>query len=99
MKLKPLLSVIVLLVALAFCSKDGYMSDGTIIGPDVRMCACCGGWFIDINSVTWEFESLPSGSDIDLDNETFPLNVRLNWKLSDREACPDKYITILRITR
>ena len=75
------------------------MSDGIILGPDPRDCVCCGGWYIKIDTTTYEFESLPDNSNINLQADTFPINVKLDWKLSDRVACPNKYITITRITK
>lgn len=78
-----------------------YRSEGTITGADYRMCPspCCGGWFIQIAGTTYEFDTLPSGSDINLQKEIFPLTVRLDWQLSDMPDCPTKRISILRITR
>jgi hypothetical protein len=58
---------------------------------------CCGGWFIKIDSLTYEFDSLPGNSNIDLAKETFPLAVKLDWQLSNTIECPNKRITIQRI--
>jgi hypothetical protein len=96
---RKILLLVVFMITLTFCGKDIYLSQGTIIGPDLRMCACCGGWYILIDTTTYEFESLPLNSKIDLQSETFPLNVKLDWEISDRVACPNKYITILRIEK
>ncbi len=94
-----LLFLLILILTVTFCGKDIYLSQGTITGADIRMCACCGGWFIKIDTTTYEFDSLPLNSGIDLQKETFPLNVKLDWDLSGREACPNKYITIIRISK
>src|SRR5665647_2434124 len=77
-------------------SKD-FISKGIITGPDIRMCACCGGWYIQINGLTYEFDSLPDNSNIDLQKVTFPLSVKLDWQLSNKGGCPDKRITVQRI--
>jgi hypothetical protein len=90
---------VLLMITITFCGKDIYLSRGTITGPDARMCACCGGWYIKIDTTTYEFETLPSNSKIELQSETFPLKVKLDWKISDRVACPSKYITIFRIEK
>ena len=79
-------------------SKD-FISNGIITGPDIRMCACCGGWYIQIDGIIYEFDSLPDNSSIDLQKETFPVFVKLDWKLSDKGACPSNRITIQRIIK
>ena len=99
MKIKPLVLIIIIMAVFAFCHKDNYMSEGIIIGPDLRDCACCGGWYIKIDTTTYEFESLPANSKIDLQNEQFPIIVSLNWQLSQRAACPSKFIDILAIRK
>ena len=99
MNFKKLSFFLILVTAFTFCEKDDYMSKGIILGPDYRMCACCGGWYIKIDTTTYEFESLPDNSNINLQADTFPINVKLDWKLSDRVACPNKYITITRIIK
>jgi hypothetical protein len=76
-----------------------FISKGIIIGPDIRMCACCGGWYIQIDSTTYEFDTLPVNSDIDLQKETFPLFVKLDWQLSDKGGCPNNRITVQRIIK
>jgi len=99
-KLKgKILFLLILIITVTFCGKDIYQSQGTIIGPDIRACVCCGGWFIKIDTTTYNFESLPENSNINLQSETFPLNVRLDWDLSDRVPCPNKFITIIRIAK
>jgi hypothetical protein len=79
----------------------GYESNGKITGPDYRMCPspCCSGWFIEIDSLTYEFDSIPANANINLQKETFPIPVKLDWKLSDKIVCPIKRITIQRIIK
>ena len=91
----------VLLSGFSLCHResDEFMSHGTITGPDLRDCACCGGWYIEIDTAVYEFDSLPENSDIALDKETFPLKVKLDWKLSEKIACPSKRIDIQRIAK
>jgi hypothetical protein len=99
MKFKSLFFFLIIAAVFTFCERDKYMSEGTITGPDYRMCACCGGYYITIDTAIYEFESLPADSKIDLLKESFPLNVKLDWALSDRIACPNKFITVTRITK
>ena len=73
-------------------------SVGIITGPDLRMCACCGGWYIRIDGISYEFDSLPSDSKINLQNEKFPVTVKIDWQLSDLTACPDKKMVIQKVT-
>ncbi len=72
--------------------EDQFLSDGTITGEDYRDCACCGGWFIDITDSTFRFYQLPDGSNIDLTNETFPVEVRLDWHHDDNACIGDEII-------
>ena len=77
------LTLIISLLTLSGCSKREieYQSVGTITGPDLRSCLCCGGWFIEIEDNTYRFEDIPNVNDLDLKSETFPLNVKLNYSL------------------
>ena len=61
---------------------------GIITGYDFRKCACCGGWFVNINQRTFRFLVPPSNTTLDLTNPkvTFPLAVKLNFK-RDPNAC------------
>jgi hypothetical protein len=100
MKLK-LIVCIVIMAGLAYCKKDNtlnYKSTGKIFGPDYRMCACCGGYFIAIDSLTYNFDSIPSNSNIDLRKDTFPISVKLDWQLKST-GCSKNWITIQRISR
>ena len=102
MKRSTITGICVLFFALICCNKENsqyYKSTGIITGPDIRMCACCGGWYIQIDNATYEFDTLPENSGINLDKEYFPLNVKLDWQLSDRAACPNTRITILRVKK
>jgi hypothetical protein len=102
MNTKLSLVVCFLLLGVASCTKEknnGYQSEGKILGPDLRMCACCGGWYIQIDNVTYEFDTLPANSTVDLQKDTFPIMVKLDWQLSDKGACPDSRINIIRIVK
>jgi hypothetical protein len=68
------------------------MSEGQIQGPDFSMCACCGGWFISIDNDRYRFYELSEESDLDLENETFPITVRLNWRKREHQCLGDEII-------
>lgn len=102
MKTKLLFAFFIILIGFVCCHKEnnsGFQSDGKITGFDARMCACCGGTYIEIDGVTYEFDSLPVSSNVNLQKDTFPILVKLDWQLSDKVACPDKRITILKILK
>lgn len=91
----------VISMGLLLCHRDNndFRSRGIILGPDLRDCVCCGGWYIEIDTTEYEFDALPINSDIDLGKEIFPLRVKLDWQFSDKLACPDKRIEIQRIAK
>lgn len=60
------------------------------------MCACCGGWFIDIGNKTYRFYQLPSDSNLDLKTADFPLKVKVVWK-KDNEGCRGDEIILEKI--
>jgi hypothetical protein len=74
------------------------MNNGAITGPDVRECSCCGGYFIEIENITYRFFELPANSEIDLINARFPVYVRLDWQ-NDPNACLGDEIFVMRIER
>ena len=87
-------------IGMVCCQTDiyEYKSKGQITGPDVGMCICCGGWKIIIDGETYNFNSLPGSSNIDLQKETFPVNVKLDWVSSTQTGCP-KWIDIINIIK
>jgi hypothetical protein len=77
------ISIIFLVFILIACTKtnNDYKSVGTITGGDPRMCACCGGWIIYIENVMYLIDSIPDNSSLNLEKETFPVTVELDWQL------------------
>ncbi len=55
-------------------------SDGLIIGADPRMCACCGGWYVDINNDTLRIWNMPVDFDKMLSTMKLPVAVNLTWE-------------------
>jgi len=99
--MKIRIALIFIIIGFYCCQSDDsieYQSVGEILGPDLGMCICCGGWHITIEGTTYNFDSIPANSDIVLQKETFPLFVKLDWKLPDTPGCP-KRITIQRMRK
>jgi hypothetical protein len=96
-----LISILFLLFLLTLCQKgsDNYKSEGVITGADLRDCVCCSGWFINIDTALYEFDSLPENSKIDLMNEVFPIYVKLDWQFSEKPPCSNNRIIITRIIK
>ena len=69
-------------------SPTQFESTAIISGLDLTLCACCGGWIINIDQEesARRFSELPQNATIDLENSTFPITVQLNWEASD-EYC------------
>jgi len=102
MQVKVIVGICLVLLGIQYCRKEDshvYKSNGIITGPDIRMCACCGGYYIQIDTLTYEFNDLPDNSNINLQTESFPISVILDWQLSDLTGCPDKKIIIQRIKK
>lgn len=99
-KMKILIVVLILFAGIISCSDSGdeYMNDAVITGIDVRECSCCGGYYIDIESITYRFYELPANSGIDLTDGRFPVHVKLDWQ-NDPDACLGDEIIVLRIDR
>ena len=89
-----------LLMVLWSCSDDQpsqeFQDQGIITGTDNRFCACCGGWFIDIQDTTYRFMTLPEENDINLEEGNFPILVNLDWEEAPDQCLGDEII-ILRI--
>ena len=100
--MKKIITVTLLIIALSIVScslgGDDSMSDGTITGYDTRECACCGGFFIEIDNVTYRFFNIPANSELNLDNPTFPIYVKLDWT-KDANACLGDEIIVSRIEK
>jgi hypothetical protein len=84
------LSLIIGLSLLTNCKSDddtkiAFESTAIISRFDLSLCACCGGWIINIDGQQSNnrFTELPQDSNIDLDTTTFPISVNLNWTESE----------------
>jgi len=92
-------AVVFAMMMLCGCTKDSHgLQEGMITGPDLRECVCCGGWFILVEGSRYRFYEVPETSNIDLQNESFPLRVELRWK-QDPQACTGDEILILSMNK
>jgi hypothetical protein len=94
---------IILSLVLAFtamsCEKPDYKNTGTITGQDVTLCACCGGYFIDINGTQYRFDKSTLPGNFTFEDKQLPLNVELDWELRT-EMCKDfNWINITKIRK
>ena len=88
-------AILILLLIFNSCKDEDSLSVGTITGPDLRDCLCCGGYFIDIGKKTYRFynEELPPGSlNFDLADVIFPLKVRVRWELKEDGCMGDEIL-------
>ncbi len=75
------------------------LQDATITAYDLALCACCGGYFVDIDGTTWRFETLPPNSGIDLNPpNALPMKVRVRWQPKS-PRCREDLIEILEIEK
>lgn len=81
------------------CEKDKYESTGTITGVDLAMCACCGGYFIDIEGTQYRFEKTELPSNFTFGDNQLPLLVELDWELKTDGCSGFNRISILKIRR
>lgn len=73
-------------------------SIGIITGMDLRKCACCWGWLVDINNTTYKFDKIPANSSLDLNNLTFPTFVKIKWR-DAQDGCKGQLIEVIEIVK
>jgi hypothetical protein len=81
--------LIFLLIFITFilsCEKTKFENTGTITGADIAMCACCGGYFIEIEGTRYRFEKSELPTNFTFDDNQLPIVVELNWELK-KEVC------------
>jgi hypothetical protein len=90
-----------LLLILLFwgCEKTKFESTGTITGADMAMCACCGGYFIDIEGTRYRFEKSEIPNKFTFDEEELPLRVELNFDLKTGGCSGFNWIKISKIRK
>ena len=76
-----------------------YESTGTISGQDIRMCPCCGGYFITIGDTQYHFEKSELPANFTFSDDQLPLQVQLDWELKTASCSDFKWIKISRIKK
>ena len=92
--------VLFMAILMAACSKpDVVGTNATILGIDYALCPCCGNWKIDIEGQDQilQFLSLPNGSDIELLEDNFPMDVKVFWNFIADTPC-EQHIEITEIS-
>ncbi len=83
--------ILVILIYLNFtaCENDEltFESEGVILGYDMGMCICCGGYFIELNGNTYRTWNFPNNDTFAA--EDFPIPILLNWHFAEEGACSD----------
>lgn len=77
------------------------MNDGIITGADARMCVCCGGLMITFNGETrpyvGDYKHIENSADLGItEKDTFPVYVKVDWKVDTKNACKPIIITRLK---
>jgi hypothetical protein len=92
--MKRIILVIVLIsISFVFCKKEQPTEfKGIITGADLRMCACCGGYIINIQNAVYRFGSLPENSGIDLSINSFPIYVIVSYHQKPDQCMGDEII-------
>jgi hypothetical protein len=100
LKMKAIRIIFLIIIMMACTKENGdYKSVGTLTGIDGTMCGCCGGWIIFIEDVSYLIDSMPKESNIDLETETFPIKVKLDWQLVNNGCSVFNRITVQRIKK
>ncbi len=74
--------------------------EASILGPDFRRCACCGGWFIEIADSTYRFQQFPDCSEIEglADDVKYPIPVTIEFRV-DPNPCLGDEIFLEKLVR
>ena len=61
-----------------------------IIGFDSRRCACCGGYFTEIDGELYRIVEYTEGLEISPDDQDFPLEALIKWRSVDNPCLGDE---------
>jgi hypothetical protein len=81
------------------CEKIKFENTGVITGADMAMCACCGGYFIDIDGISYRFEKSELPVNFTFKDPELPLKVKLNWELKSEICKGSNWIKISDIRK
>jgi hypothetical protein len=79
------------------CEKDAFKSTGTITGADMALCACCGGYFIDIEGTQYRIDKAKLPGNFSFDDKKLPLTVELDWDQNVAYCKDFNWINVTRI--
>lgn len=99
MKSKLVLLLLILATIFLRCEKIKSENSAIITGADMTMCACCGGYFIDIEGVQYRFEKSGLPANFTFKDTELPLKVELNWELKSEICKGSNWIKISDIRR
>ena len=99
MKRFILLLIIFSISIVISCEKTNFKNTGTITGADMAMCACCGGYFIDIDGNKYRFEKTELPSDFTFEDKQLPFTVKLDWDLKPESCSGFNWIKISKIRK
>lgn len=96
--MKQLFIILLILSSFLLACEKEYLKDTAMITSfDTTYCGCCGGWVTEIDGEIYLFRELPENSNLDLENETLPVHVKLKWKKDD-SSCT-KIISVSKIKK
>jgi hypothetical protein len=70
-----------------------------IIGYDMRLCACCGGWWFDIQGDTLRTMDLPGDFESQIDQNAFPIPVLISWDRVNLSPCLQEELVNIKTIR
>jgi len=81
-KLKCIFYVVIIVVALSCSKEECVYTPATILGYDLRLCACCGGLMVDLgdDNTNDVYQWYQKNDDLGVTYEDiFPLNVKIKY--------------------
>ncbi len=90
------------LLAVFGCTKDSPQNeaDAEITGFDMRLCACCGGWWIRVGNDTARAATLPDNFGDNIDAADLPMAVKIVYDTNGVITCTtDKMINVRKIRK
>lgn len=99
MKRSLLLLLIFFTGLMISCEKTKYENTATITGADLAMCACCGGYFIDIEGTQYRFEKTELPANFTFSDSQLPMKVELDWESKALSCTSFNWIKISKIRK
>ena len=76
---------------------ESTLLEGQITSYDARDCICCGGWYLETADQIFNFDNLPDGSSVQLEEEKLPIKVKFDFTEMPN-ACNDKGLKVVLTT-